>query len=157
MLFGNVDGRDLGPSMKSMTYYNVVDSWTSAQWVELLSQFYVKANSITIVGQPSASLAETLEREEKERVAATVAREGPLGLAALDKKIKDAQTANDVEIPTEMISQFKVPDVNGIDWIHVESARSGGIAKEDRLFSNKVQDHIDTDVDLPLFVQFDRE
>jgi hypothetical protein len=50
-----------------------------------------------------------------------------------------------------------VPDVKGIEWIKVESARSNGVAKDESL-QNKVQEHIDADgSELPLFVQYDRE
>lgn len=49
-----------------------------------------------------------------------------------------------------------MPDVNGIDWIKVKSARSAGVAQEG-VKGNKVQKRVDKDgTVLPLFVQFDR-
>lgn len=156
-LFGDDEGSDLGPSMKTMSYYKLIDQYKSEDWSALLKKFYVDAPSITIVGQPSSALADTLEKEEKARVAETVARLGPEGLAQLAKKVTDAQAENDQEIPSEIISRFKVPDVNGVEWIKVESARSGGVAKGVVPFDNAVQAHIDADgAELPLFVQYDR-
>lgn len=111
-----------------------------------------------ILGQPSAALADKLEKEEKDRVAATVEQYGPEGLAKLAKEIEDAQAENDKPIPSELISKFKVPDVKGIEWIKVESARSHGVARGEDAPNSKVQKHIDADgSELPLFVQYDRE
>lgn len=124
-----------------------------------VDRYYVGAKSIAIIGKPSAALAESLEKEEKARIAATVARLGPEGLAKLAKDVEDAQLENDREIPTEMISQFKVPNVNLIEWIHIDSARSNGVASSDvASMKNRVQDHVDADgAELPLFIQFDRQ
>lgn len=70
--------------------------------------------------------------------------------------MKDAQLENDKPVPSEMISKFKVPDVNGIDWIRVESARSNGVAQGSGA-ANRVQEHVNADgADLPLFIQFDQ-
>jgi Zn-dependent M16 (insulinase) family peptidase len=122
------------------------------------SRFYVNASSVTIIGQPSATLADKIEKDEKAHVAANVAHYGPAGLAKLAKEIEDAQADNDKPIPPELISKFKVPDVAGIEWIKVESARSAGVAKGADTPSNRVQAHVDADgAELPLFVQFDRK
>ena len=123
----------------------------------MICRFYVNSKSITIVGQPSSALVDTLQHAETARIAETVARLGPEGLEKLTKKIEAAQHENDKEIPSEIISKFKVPDVNGIDWIKVDSARSAGVAQGETPFVNRLQDHIDADgSELPLFVQFDR-
>lgn len=123
----------------------------------LPARFFASASSVQILGQPSAALADKLEQEEKARVAATVEHYGPDGLAKLAKEIEEAQAENDKPIPSELISKFKVPDVKGIEWIKVESARSNGVARDDSL-KNKVQEHLDADgSELPLFVQYDRE
>lgn len=123
-----------------------------------LFRYHADAPCITIVGEPSAALADKLEKEEKARIADNVSKYGEDGLAKLAKEISDAQADNDKPIPSEIISQFKVPNVAGIEWITVESARSHGVARDDNLPSNAVQKHIDADEsDLPLFVQFDRE
>lgn len=126
----------------------------------LYSRYLVKPNCITIIGQPSAALASSIEKADKARIASTIARLGPEGLAKAGKEVSDAQEENDAPIPDEVISAFNVPDVTKIDWIKVESARSGGVAKEAGGVRsvNRVQEHLDADgAELPLFVQFDRE
>ncbi|KAM0793479.1 hypothetical protein ACM66B_000920 [Microbotryomycetes sp. NB124-2] len=156
VLFGAEDASDLEPSHKALSHYRELEGWSAQQWAQLLSKYIANAPAITVVGQPSAELADKLEKEEKARIAANVEKFGEKGLAKLAKEIEDAQSENDKEIPSNVISQFKVPDVKGIQWINVDSARSRGVAFEDGLPENDVQRHVDADnVDLPLFVQFD--
>ena len=38
-LYGAEDGSDLHPSMDEITYLNVLRSWTSSQWTDLLSKY----------------------------------------------------------------------------------------------------------------------
>ncbi|SGY31172.1 BQ5605_C002g01214 [Microbotryum silenes-dioicae] len=156
-IFGPEDGSELGKSMDTMAYYRQLEGWSSAQWIALLEKYYVNAPNVTIIGRPSAALADQLAKEEKQRVAATVKRLGPEGLAELGKKLETAQAENDRPIPSDIISNFKVPDVEGIDWIKVESARSAGVAKEvGPVSDNQVQKHVDQDGSkVPLFVQYD--
>jgi len=121
-------------------------------------RFYVHAPALTIVGKPSASLADKLRDDAKAVVDANVKKYGEDGLAKLAKKVEDAQAENDKPIPPEILRDYKIPDVNGIDWIKVETGRSGGVAKEDGAKKGPVQDHLDADgAQLPLFVQYDRE
>lgn len=128
------------------------------QLIPNANRYYADAPAVTIVGQPSAALADRLEKEEKARVAATVKKYGEDGLAKLAKEIEEAQAENDRPIPPELISKFKVPDVAGIEWIKVESARSSGVAQDGVPLENRVQQHVNQDgAQLPLFVQFDRE
>ncbi|KAK4057568.1 hypothetical protein OIO90_001213 [Microbotryomycetes sp. JL221] len=156
VLFGDEDASELEPSLKSLSHYHALEKWSADDWAQLLNKYIAGAPSITIVGQPSAALADKIEKEEKARIAANVAKFGEQGLAKLAKEIEDAQKDNDKPIPTQVISQFKVPDVKGIEWIKVDSARSRGVAFNDELPMNEAQKHIDADgVELPLFVQFD--
>ncbi|KAK4055201.1 hypothetical protein OIV83_000481 [Microbotryomycetes sp. JL201] len=156
VLFGAEDASDLEPSHMALSHYRELEGWTADKWAQLLNKYVADAPSVTIIGQPSAALADKLEREEKARISANKVRYGEEGLAKLAKEIEDAQAENDKEIPSQVISQFKVPDVKGIQWINVESARSRGVAYEDGMPANEVQEHVDADgVDLPLFVQFD--
>lgn len=157
VIFGNEDGSELHKSMKTMTDYSTLEGYSSEQWTALLQKWFVDAPSVTIVGRPSAALADKIEAEEKARVADNVARLGEEGLAKLAKKLEDAQAANDCPIPDGLIESFPLPDVRGIDWIEVESARAAGVSKADASeVANKVQAHLDKDgAELPLFTHFD--
>ncbi|KAI5480305.1 zinc metalloprotease [Pseudohyphozyma bogoriensis] len=153
-LFGAEDGSDLGPQLDDVDYKTLA-GWTAKQWADLLQKYYVDGSSVTIIGQPSAALSDKLKADENARVAETVKRLGSDGLAECVKKVEDAQKENDKPIPDEIIKKFKVPDVRGIDWIKVDSARSKGVATDVKK-ENRAQQAVDADgAELPLFVQFD--
>lgn len=100
-------------------------------------------------------MAVRLEKETAERLEKTRAKFGEEGLRQLEEQLKKAQEQNDLDIPPEMLSSFKIPDVAGIRWIDVKTAGAGSNKAK---FDNDVQRHLDQDkVDLPYFVQFERE
>lgn len=156
--------------------YRELDSWTDSDWAKLLRKyvldrpinarsksdpagfrFFVDAPALTVVGKPSSSLADKIKEDAVALIERNKQINGPEGLEKLQKEIEEAQAKNDVPVPNEIIRQFPIPDVDGIEWIKVETARSAGVAKDDSL-QNQVQAHVDADgSELPLFVQFDRE
>jgi len=77
-----------------------------------------------IKGKPSANLAESLEANEKARIAAQIKTLGPEGLAKLEAKLEAAKKTNDEPIPEEILTGFPVPNVASISWIKVQSARN---------------------------------
>ncbi len=158
VIYGKEDGSELHTSMKTMTDYETLEGYTSKQWSDLLQKYFVDGPSVTIIGQPSAALADKIEAEEKARVIDNVARLGEDGLAKLAKQLEDAQAANDRPIPEGLIESFPLPDVRGIDWIEVDSARAEGVSKAGATeVANRVQDHVDRDgAELPLFTHFDQ-
>lgn len=110
---------------------------------------------MTIIGKPSAKLANELRKEAKTRLADRQKNLGEDGLKKLQDKLDTAQKVNDVEAPSEVIADFKIPDVESIRWINVESAAAGS---NDKHFSNKIQAHVEKDaMELPYFLQFERE
>lgn len=118
-------------------------------------RYYLEKPSLTIIGKPSAKLANELRKQTKDRLAERQKKLGQEGLKKLQEELDAAQKANDVEAPAEVIENFKIPDVEGIRWINVESAAAG---KNSKSYSNKVQQHIQKQaVDLPYFLQFERE
>lgn len=121
----------------------------------LASRFYLDQPSLTIIGKPSAKLASQLEKAVADRLRDNIDRLGEDGLKKLQEKVDQAVEANDTPIPSEMISSFKIPDVNGIRWIPVTSAGSG---KNPLNFDNDVQKCLDAGrVDLPYSIQFERK
>lgn len=103
-------------------------------------------------------MADDVAREDKARVAANVVKLGKTGLAALGTKLKSAVKKNARPVPGNILPQFAVPDLSGINWISTVYARSNGIARELSPARNAVQEHVDRDgPGLPLFVEFARE
>ncbi|BGP52658.1 hypothetical protein JCM8202_004813 [Rhodotorula sphaerocarpa] len=154
-IWGSEDGSDLKGSLKVTSMYRELDSWTDSDWAKLLRKFFVDAPALTVVGKPSSSLADKIKEDAVALIERNKQINGPEGLEKLQKEIEEAQAKNDVPVPNEIIRQFPIPDVDGIEWIKVETARSAGVAKDDSL-QNQVQAHVDADgSELPLFVQFD--
>lgn len=115
------------------------------------------APALTVIGKPSASLADKIKQDAKTLIENNKKHYGPEGLAKLQKEIEEAQAKNDVPVPNEIIRKFPVPDVDGIQWIKVETARANGVAHDDTI-QNRVQTHVDADkAEPPIFVQYDRE
>lgn len=118
-------------------------------------RYYLEKPSLTIIGKPSAKLASQLRKQTKERLAQRQTELGEEGLQKLQDKLDAAQQANDIEAPSDVISNFKIPDVEGIRWISVNSAAAGSNTQR---FSNTVQSHVQADTsDVPYFLQFERE
>jgi Zn-dependent M16 (insulinase) family peptidase len=124
-----------------------------------LSRWYIDNPSIAVIGKPSAAMADRLEKETQERLAANRERFGEEGLRRLQEELEEAQKENDIAIPPEIISGFKVPSVDSIRWIDVKTARARSqIVKDQAASTKELQDHVDKDGSvLPYFVQFDSE
>merc|ERR1719359_393981 len=152
-LFGSADGKDLPHSLDDIKRFKELLTWNASQWAELLQKYYLDNPSLTVIGKPSAKMAVRLEKETAERLQKTQAKFGEEGLRKLEEQLKKAQEQNDLDIPPEMLSSFKIPDVAGIRWIDVKSAAAG---TNEASFDNAVQSHLKKDkVDLPYYVQFE--
>jgi len=120
----------------------------------LCFRYYVDPPSIVIRGQPSAAMAEKLERDEKARIAAQVEELGPKGLEAAAKLLEGAKAEHNKPIPDEIIKAFPVPDVKSISWIPVDSVHENG--KVVAVCKGKLKKRIEGDGDpLPFFIGFD--
>lgn len=123
----------------------------------------IDAPYIAVRGKPSAALAEKLEKDERARIDAQIAKLGPEGLARLQKELDDAKAENDAPIPENMLTDFPVPQVSSISWIAVQSAKNipGTVevetAQESVLVSStELARHIKADeTKLPLTVYYD--
>jgi len=120
----------------------------------LCFRYYVDPPSIVVRGQPSAAMAEKLEKDEKVRIAAQVKKLGPEGLEAATKLLENAKAEHDKPIPDEILKAFPVPDVKSISWIPVDSVHEKG--KLDVTSESKLRKHIQSDGGpLPFFIGFD--
>ncbi|QRW19305.1 AhpC/TSA domain-containing protein [Rhizoctonia solani] len=80
---------------------------------------------------------------------------GPEGIAKLEEELNKAKAEHDRPIPQDMLTSFPVPDVKGISWIPVQSARNDPFSAKSAK-KNELNEHLDKDpIDLPYFVQYD--
>lgn len=158
-LYGAEDGSEIEASMDEINQYAAVRGWTSKQWTDLLQKYYVDAPSVTVIGRPSASLAEKLEKDEKERTAEQIEKLGPEGLKKAAKELEEAKAEHDKPIPPDVLKEFKIPDVKSIAWIPVQSLQQKGKGREADVAIASGTDlakHINADgQELPFFVQYD--
>ncbi|KAG6877636.1 hypothetical protein C0993_005345 [Termitomyces sp. T159_Od127] len=158
-LYGAADGSDLKDSMDDIKQFDDLRKWSSESWTSLLQRYYIDTHPVIILGKPSAALAETLEKDEKVRVARQVERLGPEGLKRAADELEKAKAEHDRPIPTDMLTSFPVPDVKSISWLPVKSLQeigTGRVTQRSTSSSAELEKHITGDGSpLPFFVQYD--
>jgi len=176
-LYGDPDGGDMTNSLRE--FFEELNLWTAKDWASLLSKcvltssffwvqltgcrYLIDAPYIVVRGKPSAALAEKLEKDERARLDAQIAKLGPEGLSRLQKELDDAKLENDAPIPEKMLTDFPVPQVSSISWIAVQSAKNipGTVEVEKAqegvvVNSAELARHIQADkTKLPLTVYYD--
>ncbi len=172
-LYGPEDGSELAKAVDDIKQYEELRKWTSKQWTDLLSEFvslvrcqclllifprtYIKPSSIVVIGKPSAALAKKLEEDEKARIAEQVKKLGPDGIKEATKVLEEAKAEHDRPIPTDVLTDFLIPDVKTIAWIPVQSVQEAGKGRES-VPSKEIPlaTHVHKDGQLlPFFVQYD--
>ena len=153
-LYGSLDGTTLKADMTDLLIFEILAKWDSAQWVALLQKWWLHNPHVTVLGKPSAQLAESLEKNELARVEAQKEKYGEEGLANLKRKLEAAQEENDKPIPQELIRQFKIPRIENVKFINTINAiyRSRASPSDDR---NEIERYLDADPsDHPLHLVF---
>lgn len=153
-LFGDRDGSTL-QDLETLREYDVLETWTDGQWQAFFKKWIADAPHVVILGRPSAALSSKLRDDERARVAAQKERLGEEGLRELRKRLAQAKSDNDREIPQDILKSFKVPDTSSIHFISTITARSGA-ARRMGAIENPIQTIIDgDDAGLPLFIHFE--
>ncbi|KAG8934411.1 hypothetical protein FRC02_010045 [Tulasnella sp. 418] len=161
IMYGAKDGSELEPAMAEMKRFAELETWTSQQWTDLLTKYYISNPYIAVQAKPSADLAAKLEREAKARIEEQKAKLGPSGLQQLAKLLEDAKKEHEKEIPKELLTSFAVPDVKSIRWIDVQSTRNDPTKNEpgnNAIIKTVTQldKHIANDkTEIPFFIEFD--
>jgi Zn-dependent M16 (insulinase) family peptidase len=153
-LFGKRDGSTLA-DLQTLREYEVLSKWTDEQWRAFLKEWVSDAPHISILGKPSAKLAEDLKQAEKERVEKRKGKLGPDGLKKLAEKVEEAKKQNDQKIPEHVLDKWEVPGTESIHFIDSATARSGK-ARDLGVLDNSAQKIIDKAAPgAPVFVQFE--
>lgn len=153
-LFGKRDGSDLRADLETLKEYDLLEAWDDSQWRNFLKFWISEAPSCTVFGKPSSSLSAKIKSEERARVEARRKELGVTGLEALQKRLEAAKAENDKEVPKTLLQRFEVPSTKSIHFINTTTARSGAARNVDSL-ENPIQQLIDEENDLPLFIHFE--
>jgi Zn-dependent M16 (insulinase) family peptidase len=101
--------KELGDALGLLEYAQSLDT---ATWDADLQKLASSADErVWVVSRPSAAEAARQRDEEESRKQATIKREGPEGLKALQTKLDKAQEVNERDIPSEMLSCVPEPDL----------------------------------------------
>ncbi|WFD29887.1 hypothetical protein MSPP1_000901 [Malassezia sp. CBS 17886] len=162
-LYGKQDGSELRVSLDDMRRFDVLDTYTSDDWVRVLRANLIDNARLVVVGRPSAALARKLKADKRALVAERRATLGPDAGARFDEELRDARSENDRPIPPGLLERFPIPSGASIEWITVATATSGehtsGVpqrAEMPTVMDTRVSQHVLTDGEAPPFqIQFD--
>ncbi|KAF3937642.1 hypothetical protein ABW19_dt0209549 [Dactylella cylindrospora] len=157
-LFASRNGSDL-QQLRSFAAFDELGKWSEDDWKDYMKKWIVYNKHISILGHPSAKLADKIESDEKERVAAQIARIGPDGLKELAEKLEQAKKDNDPEIPVEVLRGFKTPGVDSIRFIHSTSGNAGLATATEGALDTKIQNILKKDIPsttpFPLYLHYE--
>lgn len=156
-LFGKRDGSTLNDLRTLKHYTHELSSWSEAKWKGFINSYMSDAPHISLLGVPSAMLAQQLKADEEARLEAQKKKLGAEGLRKMGDHLKAAQEENDREIPAETLAGFQVPPVESIHFIHTSGARTGPALEFGRP-DNQYQKLVENDgggSDHPLFMAFE--
>jgi Zn-dependent M16 (insulinase) family peptidase len=109
------------------------------------SRWWLDNAHVSILGKPSAKLAQDLAKNEIARIDIRKKQLGEEGLSKLKRKLEEAQEENDKPIPQDLIRKFKVPNINNIKFIQTVNAYYFPKSHPSALPRNEVEQYIDTD------------
>lgn len=132
-VFGKRDGSQLRENLESLKVYDELEKWDDKTWRDFMRKWLVDNHHVSILGRPSAKMVKKIEEDEKQRVADRVKRLGAEGLKKLQDKLDAAKAENDKEIPSAIVGQFPVPNVDSIHFIKTTTARAGLALKDGKL------------------------
>ncbi|CCU77097.1 zinc metalloprotease [Blumeria hordei DH14] len=152
-LYGKRDGSTL-KNLSSIKEYEILEQWSDEDWRNFLSKWISNAPHISLLGTPSIKMSDELETEEDDRVTARTKSLGRKGLKKLANELEAAIAKNDEEIPSSIMEKFPIPEVESIHFFQSTTARSGW-AKKLGVYSNEIQEVVNSQSNLPLFMQFE--
>ncbi|KPV78065.1 uncharacterized protein RHOBADRAFT_40608 [Rhodotorula graminis WP1] len=156
ILYGADDGSQLPDVFNDLEVVKKLQAFTEDDWLHILDKWIVERPTITIIAHPSAKLAQEQAAETKAIVAANRARLGKAGLARAAADLEYAKKVNEHPAPHTLVESYKVPSLESIGWLKVDTARSNGVARGRETFTSRLQSHINADDgDVPYFIQFD--
>ncbi|KAK6334063.1 hypothetical protein TWF696_002565 [Orbilia brochopaga] len=157
-LFARRDGHDL-EQLKTFDVYDELEKWTEEDWKNYLKKWLVDNPHVSIIGRPSASLADKIKKNEKKRVKQQIEKYGPDGLKKLAEKLEQAKKDNDPEIPVDVLRGFKTPGVDSIKFIHSTSGNAGIAPDKEGAPETHIQKILQKDVPstqpFPLYLHYE--
>lgn len=123
-VYGKRTGEDLERATKDLKYYDQLSEFTEQQWIQYLKKYHLDNHHITLLGKPSAEFAEKLSKQEENRIEKQRETLGKEKLNELETRLEEAKKLNDVPVPSNIIEDFPIPNVDSIPFINVITGRN---------------------------------
>ncbi|CEO99316.1 unnamed protein product (mitochondrion) [Plasmodiophora brassicae] len=101
--------------------YGSLEHESTDFWLRFLKEFVLDSPHVTVIGKPSGSLSDTMQRVESERVAAQAGALGETGLKDCGRTLEEAEATNMVAAPHSVFKDFPVPDIDRIPSIPIKT------------------------------------
>ena len=119
---GKKPGDALIDNMQRLERFDRLLAYTQDDWRKLLFTWFIDNKRVTVVGEPSKSKSKQLQDDEEKRLAKQKAEFQAAGkLEAFTKELKEAEDANEVDIPVSVLNEVKPCDLTKIEAIPVKS------------------------------------
>jgi len=115
-LFGKRDASTL-MNIETLSWRDELEKWDEKDWREFLRRWIAENKHVSVLGRPSAKLAESIEEDEEARIAERKKELGDEGLKSLQERLDEATGDNAKEVPKELLGKFPVPGIESIHFI----------------------------------------
>lgn len=114
-LYGNKN-EDFDEYIDNTERYKLLLEKDTSYWLNILEKYILKEKFVCVNGFPSKKYGEDEINKEKERIKNQKEKLGEQKLKELSNLLDESIKKNEVEIPKEEISKFKIPDASKIKF-----------------------------------------
>ncbi|AOA65125.1 Putative metalloprotease [Komagataella phaffii CBS 7435] len=157
-IYGKRDGSDLSKWTKDLYEYEILQSWSSEKWCNLLQEMLVNNKPVVMKGKPSKEMYQTIKSGNKKLLEQRKADLGAEGLKKAQDTLERAIKTNDAPIPDDILDSFSQPDPSRIKLLHTVAVSCGTnqyapVTEENKKLHEKLSQETRLE-DFPLFLQF---
>ncbi|CCK72437.1 Sdd3p KNAG_0K00690 [Huiozyma naganishii CBS 8797] len=107
-LYGNNDGSSLRASVATLSDYTLLMDWNVDQWQALLDRVFIANKPHIVVGRPSATLYEQIEKDNELLLKERENKLTPEERKKILDLLTNAKLHNDIKIPKSILTGFEI-------------------------------------------------
>eukprot|EP01125_Pyxidicula_operculata_P006346 TRINITY_DN2202_c0_g2_i3.p1 TRINITY_DN2202_c0_g2~~TRINITY_DN2202_c0_g2_i3.p1 ORF type:complete len:714 (+),score=176.41 TRINITY_DN2202_c0_g2_i3:1308-3449(+) len=131
------DDEKLSTSLDDIEYFDELIKKPSSFWEKMIEGL-LQTPHVCITVKPDEELGNKFVEKENRRKARREKKYGKSGFGSFQEKLDEAMKKNSVDIPSELITKFNVPSVDGLQYIPITTIRNGVPVAADQDISQKV-------------------
>lgn len=154
--YGDASGSDLKLWLETLTEYDELMSWDAKKWLEVYKKFFLDNKPCIVTAKASSKLYHQIKEENKKLIEDRKISLGENGLKELDRRLEQAQEANNRPIPKKIFEEFGQPDPAKINFIKTQSIGAGlnhDVTNDDSKITKSILQ--DQPKDFPLYVHME--